>query len=137
MNVKIDSVFDREKYYKELHKLEHSRKAPAYVLEAYKDGQVKVINEYYRDKLAKLRKQARKQIKLESSKSLSSFIKLMNISYLTEAETVKDLDFIKAFFKMANLDLVSGNKLPPNASALIKQGIIKDLNLNDLFKKLT
>jgi hypothetical protein len=56
--------------------------------------------------------------------------------FLKEATSVKDLDFIKAFFKMANLDLVSGDRLPPNASKLIRQKISKDFGLKDLFKKL-
>ena len=57
-------------------------------------------------------------------------------AFLSEALNSKDLDFIKAFFKMANLDLMSGNKLPPNASKLIKQKIPKNFGLNDLYKKL-
>lgn len=125
------TTFNREKYYKAIQVLE-ARRAPAYVIEAYKDGETAVVNEYYRLKLARFRKNQPKQV-LESTEVIT----MVNVDYLNEAAKVKDLEFIKAFFKMANLDLVSGNRLPPNAANLIKQGIAKDMDLNKLFKKLT
>ena len=56
--------------------------------------------------------------------------------FIREAVKKSDIDFLKAFFQMTNMDIMSGEKLPPNAGSLLKQGIIKDLGLKDLYKKL-
>ena len=128
-------VFDREKYHQALRKLER-RKAPDYVIEAYKEGHTSVVNEYYKIKLSRKIGKGGVELKAESVRTLESLVKFFDIPILNEALTVKDLEFIKAFFKMANLDLVSGDRLPPNAAHLIRQGIAKDFGLNQLFKKL-
>ncbi len=129
------TVFDREKYNIALNKLER-RKAPGYVIEAYKEGHTNVVNEYYKLKLSRKIGRGSVELKAENAQTLESLVKFFDISMLNEAFTVKDLEFIKAFFKMANLDLVSGDRLPPNAAHLIRQGIAKDFGLNQLFKKL-
>ena len=128
-------VFDRQKYMKSLRQLEDVRKAPTYVIHAYRDGHTSTVNEYYK---IKLEKRIHKNIELQNENvdTLSRLVTWFDIDFLNEAISNNDLAFIKAFFKMANLDLISGNRLPPNASALIKQGIAKDIDLNKLFKKL-
>lgn len=129
------TIFDRKKYLEALRRLE-ARKAPAYVIEAYEEGFVKTINEYYRIKLRrKLRKTNIKESKINLTEAQEA-VRLIGKEFLTEALTQKDLDFIKAFFKMANLDMVSGDRLPPDASKLITQKMPKDFGLKDLFKKL-
>lgn len=60
----------------------------------------------------------------------------VSANLIKEAVSNNDLDFIKAFFMMTNMDIISGKRLPPNASNLIKQGIVQDFGLKDLFKKL-
>ena len=124
-------VFDRKKHTEALRKLA-VRKAPDYVIEAYKEGYANVVNEYYS---IKLRKQINKNINISETEA-STVIKESKLSFVNEAKAIKDLDFIKAFFKMANLDMASGNRLPPNASKLIRQKIAKDFGLKDLYKKL-
>lgn len=129
------TVFDRSKYMESVRKLE-KRKAPTYVIQAYKDGHTKVVNEYYKIKLSqRIGRQKRSPVQ-ENADTLEKLARAFNLDILNEALTNKDLEFIKAFFKMANLDLVSGDKLPPNAAHLIRQGIAKDFDLNKLFKKL-
>lgn len=130
------TLFNRKKYFESLQKLK-VRKAPSYIIEAYKDGYASVVNEYYRTKLDK---RINKSVFEEDKYPVESLIEVskgLDIGFLNEALTVKDLEFIKAFFKMANLDLVSGDRLPPNASKLIRQKIAKDFGLKDLYKKLT
>lgn len=128
-------LFDRKKYIESLYKLK-VRKAPSYVIKAYNEGYTLVVNEYYKEKLNKKR---RSTVVKENKNFLADaieFSKACNLDLLNEALAVKDLDFIKAFFKMANLDLTSGDRLPPNASKLIKQRVAKDFGLKDLYKKL-
>lgn len=129
------TFFDRKKYIESLRKLE-LRKAPKYVIEAYKEGLVKVVNEYYKQRLKKrLNKEPIKENRISLS-FLKDPVYSQDKQFLVEALDSKDLEFIKAFFKMANLDLVSGDRLPPNASKLIKQKMPKNFGLHDLFKKL-
>ena len=126
------TIFDRKKYIESINKL-RLRKAPNYIIEAYKDGYAKEINIYYRSRLAKRGKLTES---LENKKILENKVLESNLSFLKEALSKKDYDFIKLFFTMSNMDIMSGNRMPPNASNLIKQGIVKDLGLQDLFKKL-
>lgn len=131
------AIFNRTKYIASIERLE-ARKAPTYVIEAYKEGYTNTVNEYYKLKVRGIRK---KEIKNESAriaelKTLEADVNKVNISFINEALSQSDLEFLKAFFVMTNMDIISGDKLPPNASKLIKQGIVKDLGLKDLYKKL-
>jgi len=131
------AIFNRTKYIASIERLE-ARKAPNYIIEAYREGYAKVINEYYKSKIKAHRK---KEIQNENAriaelKTFESQVNKVNLNFITEALSQKDLEFLKAFFKMTNMDIFSGDKLPPNASKLIKQGIVKDLGLKDLYKKL-
>lgn len=124
------NIFDRKKYIEALQQL-NKRRAPDYIIEAYKEGYVKEINLYYKNKLD------RKRVAESYNKpALLDFANTSGLKFLKEAASQSDLDFIKLFFKMTNLDIFSGNKLPPDAGSLIKQGIVKDFGLKDLFKKL-
>lgn len=129
------TIFDRQKYNSAIERLKN-RKAPPYVIQAYRDGHTNVVNEYYRLRLAHRIDSGKRAKVQENYETLETLVKTFDIEILNEAMTSKDLEFIKAFFKMANLDLVSGDKLPPNAAKLIRQGIAKDFGLNQLFKKL-
>jgi hypothetical protein len=129
-------VFDIKKHEDSLRKLK-ARKAPPYVLEAYNKGFIEEINRYYRLKLSAIKN--KKTLIKESKKLDSKLIKQARQykhSFMQEALKKRDEDFLKAFFTMTNLDIVSGKKLPPDIGKLIKQGTIKDLSLKDLFKKL-
>lgn len=129
------TIFDRKEYIEALRRLE-ARKAPEYIIDAYHEGFVKVINEYYRMKLQKKIHKANIKENKISLNEVKEAVRMINKNFLIEALTQKDLDFIKAFFKMANLDMVSGDRLPPDASKLITQKIPKNFGLKDLFKKL-
>ena len=126
-------VFDRKKYIESISKLK-LRRAPDYVINAFQEGYIGTVNEYYKIKLQNKIKNKKESIKITSV--LSEAVKNENKQFLNEAASKKDLDFIKAFFRMTNMDIMSGDRLPPNASSLIKQGIVKDFGLKDLYKKL-
>lgn len=126
--------FDIKKYKDSLRKLER-RKAPNYIVEAYKEGYISVVNFYYS---LKLEKRLGKKIE-ESTELLAEVerhLQKSDLPFVQEALRKKDKDFLKAFFMMTNMDIMSGERLPPNAAKLLKQGIVKDLGLKDLFKKL-
>jgi hypothetical protein len=129
------TIFDRKNYIETLRKLE-VRKAPKYVIDAYHEGHIATINEYYREKLRKRLRKANIEESKVNLHEVKEAVKSINKDFLTEALTQKDLDFIKAFFKMTNLDMVSGDRLPPDASKLITQKMPKNFGLKDLFKKL-
>lgn len=128
------TLFDRKKYLEAIKSLE-KRNAPSYIIEAFEEGYAKVVNEYYKIKLQRI-KDKNFKYSLTESTEYTNLAKKANISFIEEALKKSDIDFIKAFFQMTNLDIVTGEKLPPNASKLINQGIIKDLGLKDLYKKL-
>lgn len=130
------TIFDRTKYIESLNKLK-KRGAPEYILEAYRDGYISEINDYYRIKLERIRVKGR--VYNESSSEVKKLLNLASsseLSFIKEALSKKDLDFLSAFFKMTNMDIMTGKRLPHDAGNLIKQGITKDIGLNDLFKKL-
>lgn len=128
------TIFDLKKHETAIRRLE-ARKAPSYVIEAYNEGFTKQINDYYK---VKLKKRLNKTIIKESNinKSLLNKASKSEYNFIKEAAKKRDEDFLKQFFTMTNLDIVTGRKLPPNAGNLVKQGIVKDISLKDLFKKL-
>lgn len=131
------TMFDRRKHIESLNKLK-KRNAPSYVIDAYNEGYVKVVNTYYSLKLQKL-KENKGRYTLKEAKAYTDYAKLVEYEeapFIREAVKKSDIDFLKAFFQMTNMDIMSGEKLPPNAGSLLKQGIIKDLGLKDLYKKL-
>ena len=124
------NIFDRTKYMNSI-KMLKAREAPDYIIEAYKNGYIKEINYYYKARLSK------KPISESATRAtLRQFVTDSNLSFLKEAMSQQNYDFIKAFFQMTNMDIMTGEKLPPDAGNLIKQGIVKDFGLKDLFKKL-
>lgn len=125
------TIFDRKKYEESL-RLLNKRSAPNYVIEAYKDGYASVVNNYYAIKLErKIKKLPRKISKTIFEQALRT-----DKNFVKEALSKRDEDFLKAFFKMTNLNIMTGDKLPPNAGKLLKRAKVKDLGLKDLFKKL-
>jgi hypothetical protein len=128
------TIFDRKKYLETIKKLE-KRNAPNYILEAYEEGYTKVVNEYYKIKLDRIKAKNFKYSLMES-KTYSDLAKTVKFSFIEAALKKSDIDFLKAFFQMTNLDIVSGKKIPPNAGRLIDQSSIRDLGLKDLYKKL-
>jgi hypothetical protein len=127
------TVFNRKAYTESINKLK-ARNAPGYVIDAYKEGYVSAINKYYRMRLERLLK--RTHVVKENIVDLKKVADNTSVEFIREAANNKDLDFIKAFFMMTNMDIMTGSKIPPNASSLIKQDIVKDFGLKDLFKKL-
>lgn len=125
-------IFDRKKYLESIKKL-RTRNAPNYVIEAYENGFSGVVNAYYKLKLTKKRS---KRTVISESKRYRNLAKNIDLNFVQEAVKKSDLDFIKAFFQMTNMDIVSGRRIPPNAGKLLKQDIVKSLGLKDLYKKL-
>lgn len=128
-------IFDLKKHETALNRLK-SRKAPEYVIEAYNEGFTDTVNKYYALKLNKIKKGNIKESKKTISSNLVGLVKDSKYSFIKEALKQRDEDFLKAFFILSNLDIVTGRKLPPSSGQLVKQGIIKDLGLKDLYKKL-
>lgn len=123
-------IFNRTKYIESMNKLAR-RKAPDYVIEAYNNGYTDVVNYYY-----KLRLQ-NKRTKTENTKeSLVERYQPSEISFIQEALKKRDEDFLKAFFVMTNLDIVTGKKLPPSVSNKIKPSGLTNIGFKDVFKKL-
>jgi hypothetical protein len=126
MKVKI---FDRKAYIDSLNNL-IKIDAPSYVVEAYAKGYYKEVSYYYKIKANKnLRK------KVNTLTENKKYKENLNTKFLAEARNKRDEDFLKAFFVMTNLDIVTGKRLPPNAGKLLKPGKIS-LGLKDLYKKL-
>lgn len=126
------TVFDVTKYGKSLEQLK-KQNAPDYVVEAYKQGYTKVVNEYY--KLLKV-KTTKPDILEESMNLFLSHCQTSPIKVLREAAHKNDTNFMKAFFRMSNMDIMTGKRLPPEAGSMLKPGIAKDLGLKDLFKTM-
>lgn len=127
-------MFDLKKYRESLRRLE-VRGAPEHVVEAYKDGYSDVVNMYYQIKLQRKLGRTLHENTGVSKKSLQK-LKNSELRFVQEAFTKRDEDFLKAFFVMTNLNIVSGERLPPNAGKLLKQGIATPFGLKKLFKKL-
>lgn len=129
------TIFDRRKYQEAIKRLE-AKKAPDYIVEAYKEGYGNVVNAYYKKKLER-RITNNFKISLNESKRYTEMAGYVDLKFLQEALTKSDIDFLKAFFQITNLDIFTGEKLPPNAGELIKQGTsLRGKQLKDLYKKL-
>jgi len=129
------TIFDRKKYEEAIKRLK-AKNAPDYIIEAYKEGYGSVVNAYYKIKLER-RISKNFKVPLTESKRYKAMAEFVNIKFLKEALTKSDIDFLKAFFQITNLDIFSGEKLPPNAGELIKQGMsLRGKQLKDLYKKL-
>lgn len=124
-------VFNRSKYIESLRKLE-ARKAPSYIVEAFKYGFIEEVNQYYNIRKARL---LNKNLISEDTKLLND-AKEIDVGFIQEATKKKDLDFLKAFFQMTNMNIFTGKKLPPDAAKLLKPEYVKDLGLKELYKKM-
>lgn len=128
-------AFDRKKYYESVKTLE-SRKAPSYIMEAYHRGYTNVVNAYYREQL---NKRFRRPTIINESRDID-YIKLaqedIGNKIIQEALTEKNKDFIKLFYQMTNLDIVSGEKLPPSAGKSLKQATTKGLGVKSILKRM-
>lgn len=124
-------IFNRTKYIESMKKLQR-RNAPNYVIEAYNSGYIDVVNYYYRLKLENLRLKTPKS----SQKGLLEHYISFPIGFIQEALKKRDEDFLKAFFVMTNLDIVTGKRLPPRAGSGLKPAGINNIGFKDIFKKL-
>lgn len=124
-------VFNRSKYIESLRKLE-VRKAPSYIVEAFKYGFIEEVNQYYNIRKARL---LNKNLISEDTKLLND-AKEIDVGFIQEATKKKDLDFLRVFFQMTNMNIFTGKKLPPDAAKLLKPEYVKDLGLKDLYKKM-
>lgn len=131
--MKIKS-FDRGKYTKALESLK-TRKAPNYIIEAYHAGHTNVINLYYREKINK--KVGKPSVIVENT--AVNYLDLAKADtdkkFIQEAVSKKDLDFLKLFYQVTGMDILSGNKLPPSAGQLLKQSPTKSFKLTNIFKR--
>jgi len=128
-------LFDRRKYEEAIRRLK-AKNAPDYIIEAYEEGYGSVVNAYYKIKLER-RINGLSKYSLNESTEYLELGKQIDLKFIQEALTKSDIDFLKAFFQMTNLDIVTGEKLPPNAGQLIKQGMsLRGKSLKDLYKKL-
>ena len=129
------TIFDRRKYQEAIKRLK-AKNAPDYIIEAYQEGYGNVVNAYYKKKLER-RLSRNFKISLTESKRYKAMAEHVDLKFLKEALTKSDIDFLKAFFQVTNLDIFTGEKLPPNAGELIKQGTsLRGKQLKDLYKKL-
>lgn len=123
-------VFNRTKYNRMLEALER-RKAPNYIIEAYHLGYSNVVNLYYREKINKKRGVP----SLITESTHNNYLKLMekdNRRFIQEARKYKDTDFMKLFYQVTNMDILTGEKQPPSAGKLLKQMPTKGLGVNDV-----
>lgn len=129
------TVFDRKKYIESIKRLK-AKNAPSYVIKAYEEGYGKVVNAYYKKKLER-RMTGNYKYSLKEANSYANLAEHVTLDFLQEAIKKSDIDFLKAFFQMTNVDISSGEKLPPNAGKLIRQGMkLRGYSLKDLYKKL-
>lgn len=123
-------IFDRKKYIESVNRLT-KRKAPDYIVEAYLNGFSNVVNHYYN---TKYNRAINKSLIKESKKGVS-WTKLAEAHakeypFLSEALNRRDEEFLKAFFIMTNLDIVTGKKLERNAGKILKtHGVVGLKNL--------
>lgn len=124
-------IFDRKRYIESINKL-YKRKAPAYVIEAYNNGYIDVVNYYYKLKLHN----KRTGVSNSTQETFSEHFQGNHPSFVNEALTKRDEEFLKAFFVMTNLNIVSGAKLPPSAGNKLKPSGLTNIGFKDVFKKL-
>lgn len=123
------TVYDISKHNKSIKMLE-ARKAPNYIIEAYKDGHANVVNKYYEYKIKK------SPMSLTESKlDLDKLISETKLEYLKEAYSKKDYDFINLFYKFTNMDILGNVKVPPHVGKHLKPGMPSTVKMTDLFKK--
>lgn len=124
-------IFDRTKYIESIKKLQ-KRNAPDYVIEAYNNGYTDVVNYYYR-----LRLENRRKNKPNSSNTslLEQYVNFP-LEFIQEALKKRDEEFLKAFFVMTNLDIVTGKRLPPSTGSGLKPAGVTNIGFKDVFKKI-
>lgn len=126
-------VFDREKYLRMTEALK-TRKAPNYIMEAYHYGYTDVVNAYYKNMLNK--KRGRPSIINESLNiDYTELVKEDKRSFIQEARKRKDMDFLKLFYQVTNMDIMSGNRLPPKAGLGMKQAPTKGLGVKNVLRR--
>ena len=126
--------FDRAKYNRVMEAFK-TRKSPNYIVEAYHHGHVEVINLYYREKINKKLGKPSSIVENKSIDYLHIAEADTNRRFIQEAARKKDMDFLKLFYQVTGMDILSGNKLPPKAGQLLKQAPTKSFKLTDIFKR--
>lgn len=124
-------VFNRKRYTESLEKLK-KRNAPKHVIEAYEYGFTEEVNQYYKVKRIRLLNND----PVSDGKDILETANQIEVGFIKEAVSKKDLDFLKVFFQMTNMNIFTGKKLPPDAAKLLKPEHIKDLGLKELYKKM-
>lgn len=124
-------VFNRKRYIESLEKLK-TRKAPKHVIEAFEYGFTDEINQYYKTKRIRLLNNS----PVSESKEILETANQIEVGFIKEAAKKRDIDFLKVFFQMTNMNIFTGKKLPPDAAKLLKPEYIKDLGLKELYKKM-
>lgn len=124
-------IFNRGKYIESINKL-YKRKAPDYVIEAYNQGYTDVVNYYYKLKLQNKNRNTSQM----SHRTLFEHYEGSRLGFINEALKRRDEEFLKAFFVMTNLDIVTGKRLPPNSGSKLKPAGLTNIGFKDVFKKL-
>ena len=133
LNIRV-TAFDRGKYTEALRILE-ARKAPNYILEAYHLGHSNVINAYYKDKLQT--KLGRASTLEENTREdfLEKAKRDKHRRFIQEAKKKNDMAFIKLFYQVTGMDILTGSKLPPSAGKLMKQVPTKGLGTTNILRR--
>ncbi len=134
--MKVDKIkiFDIGTYNENLDKLS-KRNAPKYLIEAYKHGFTNEVNTYYENRYKKILNKDTKRSKQEFH-IYKQLAEDSGIKFLNEAIKKEDLEFIKMFFQMTNLDIFKGERIPKEAGLMLLPQHIKSSGLKDLYKKM-
>lgn len=128
------TIFDRGKYFNAMKTL-NERKAPSYIKEAYYNGYSEVVNLYYKAKINKKLGSRPRLLEGNDSKYLER-AKNDKRNFLKEAARKNDRDFIKLFYRVSNMDIMSGKRLPPKTGQLLKQAPGPGLGITDIVKRM-
>ena len=131
MNNQKIKIYNRQAYNNSIKRLEKLN-APSYIIEAYKQGHADVVNNYYKRRLAnRLGFISRPIITEEKVKEA----KKSKVNFINEAARKQDKEFIDELFRMSNMDIMTGKRLPPNSGELILQGSIGDSDYGKHLKR--
>lgn len=112
------NIFNISKYNESILRLQ-KRNAPQYIIEAYHLGFIDVINEYYKNKYMKNKKEILDEAALTELTRLAETSKL---NFVRQALTEGNTQFLKQFLQMTNIDIFTGQRLPKDYSKMMKAG---------------
>lgn len=115
-------IYNRQAYNNSIRRLEKIN-APDYVVEAYKQGHTELVNNYYKRRLAnKLGFESKIVITEQQVKEVRN----SKANFISEAAKKKDQEFMGELYRMSNMDILTGKRLPPNYGELVLMGTTLD-----------